>query len=272
MRRQWFISVSLLFAFSFLSLDITLSQSQPRQSGKINGAVKDPNDTMIPGAQVTVRNETTGETRNVTTDKEGRFKIEALTPDRYVVSVACQGFKPAKRNITIEGGRTETVEIKLDIMDVPGPVVVIQSNTTEQPIKITIMAAQNNFMAGNPIEITITMKNISDHDINIVQWTGDKHQAELSYAVIVRDKNGEMPIETEYKKRLNEGGAVAVIAGSHKLITFKPGDEITETSNLNKLYNLSRLGEYTVQVEKKLPDSEGEDTVKSNTITVTVTP
>src|SRR4030095_3926098 len=115
MRRQWFITVSLLFAFSFLSLDVTSSQFQHGQSGKINGTVKDPIDTVIPGAQVTVRNETTGETRNVNTDKEGRFKIEALAPGRYVVSVAAQGFKPAKRNITIEGGRTETVEIKLDI-------------------------------------------------------------------------------------------------------------------------------------------------------------
>ena len=118
MRRQWFITVSLLFAFSFLSLDVTSSQSQPGQSGKINGKVTDPADYPIPDARVTVRNETTGETRNVTTDKEGRFKIEALAAGRYVVSVTLAGFKPAKRNITIEGGRTETVEIKLDIGEI----------------------------------------------------------------------------------------------------------------------------------------------------------
>src|SRR5215470_5366552 len=114
MRRQWF-TISLLFAFSFLSLDVTSSQSQPGQSGKIHGTVKDPADYPIPDAQVTVRNGTKGETRNVNTDKEGRFKIEALAPGRYVVSVTCPGFKPTKRNITIEGERAETVEIKLDI-------------------------------------------------------------------------------------------------------------------------------------------------------------
>jgi hypothetical protein len=118
MRRQWFIKVSLLFAFSFLSLDVTSSQSQHGQSGMINGTVKDPNGYVVPGAQVTVRHERTGKTRNVNTDKEGRFKIEALAPDRYVVSVAASGFKTAKRNITIEGGRTKTVEIKLDIGEI----------------------------------------------------------------------------------------------------------------------------------------------------------
>src|SRR4030095_399652 len=148
MRRQWFITVSLLFAFSFLSLDVTSSQFQHGQSGKINGTVKDLIDTVIPGAHVTVRNETTSETRNVNTDKEGRFKIEALAPGRYVVSVTCPGFKPAKRNITIEGGRTEIVEIKLDIGEPSGPVVVIQSHAPEQSLKITIAAAQNSVMAG----------------------------------------------------------------------------------------------------------------------------
>jgi len=83
----------------------------------INGMVKDPKGYAVPGAQVTVRHERTGKTRNVNTDKEGRFKIEALAPDRYVVSVAASGFKTAKRNITIEGGRTKTVEIKLDIAE-----------------------------------------------------------------------------------------------------------------------------------------------------------
>jgi len=76
MRRQWFITVSLLFAFSFLSLDVTSSQSQPSQSGKINGTVKDPIDTVIPGAQVTVRNETTGAILEV----EEEITLDSLSP------------------------------------------------------------------------------------------------------------------------------------------------------------------------------------------------
>jgi len=266
MRRQWFITVSLLFAFSFLSLDVTSSQSQPGQSGKINGTVKDPADYPIPDAQVTVRNETTGETRNVNTDKEGRFKIEALASGRYVVSVTLWGFKPAKRNITIEGERTENVEIKLDIRDDSGPVVVIQSHAPEESLKITIVAAQNSVNAGDPIEITVTMKNMSDHDITMVA-VGSNSKAELNYEIITRDKNGEMLNKTIYGKGLKGG-----VAGSRKLFTLKPGAEITETSDINKLYDMSMPGEYIIQVEKELPASEGKGTIKSNTITVTVTP
>src|SRR5262245_45563668 len=121
MRRQWLFTILALFTLSFLSLNVVSSRSQ---SGLINGTVKDPNGAVVPGAQVTVRNEATGETRNATTDKEGRFKIDALPPGRYVVSVTRSGFKTADRNISIDGGRTETVEIKLDVAETRAEVSV----------------------------------------------------------------------------------------------------------------------------------------------------
>jgi hypothetical protein len=122
-------------------------------------------------------------------------------------------------------------------------------------------------MAGDPIKMAITMKNISDHDITMSKWVGNS-QAELNYEIIVRGNNGEMPIETRYKNVIKEGG----IGGSRKIFPLKPGEEITETSNINKLYDLSRPGEYTIQVEKELPASEGKGMAQSNTITITVTP
>jgi hypothetical protein len=266
MRRQWFITISLLFAFSFLSLDVTSSQSQPGQSGKINGKVTDPQDYPIPGAKVTVRNEITGETRNVNTDKEGRFMIEGLAPGRYVVIVTLGGFKPVKRNITIEAGRTETVEIKLEIIYFSGP-VIIQSPIPEQALKITITKSQNKVKAGNPIEIAITLKNVSDQDLMLTTWFD---QAELNFEIIVRGKNGVMLKETECEKEIKEG--IASIEVSRNLLTLKPDEAITGTSYINKLYDLNRPGEYTVQVEKEFPAPEGNGKVKSNTITVTVTP
>src|SRR5262249_28260160 len=96
MRRQWIIPISLLFAFGLLSLNVVSSQSQP---GTINGTVKDPNGAVVAGARVTVRNEATHETRNATTDNEGRFKVEGLAPGRYVVNITCDGFKTAERNV-----------------------------------------------------------------------------------------------------------------------------------------------------------------------------
>src|SRR2546428_2932179 len=114
MRRQWFITLSLLFAFSFLSLNIVSSQSQP---GTINGTVKDPNGAVVAGAQVAIRNEATGETRDAVTDDQGRFKIEGLAPGGYKIKIKREGFKTAERDVKIESGKIETVEISLEITE-----------------------------------------------------------------------------------------------------------------------------------------------------------
>jgi len=113
MRRQWFIAVSLLFAFSFIYLNTVSSQSG--QSGMITGTVKDPNGAVVAGAQVTVRGEAAGATRDAVTDSQGQFKVDELAPGGYKVTVKRDGFKIAERDLKIESGKTTAVEIKLEI-------------------------------------------------------------------------------------------------------------------------------------------------------------
>src|SRR5215510_8730136 len=99
MRRQWFITASLFFTFSSLSLNFVSSQSQ---SGIINGTVKDPNGAVVVGAQITIRNEATGEARDAVTDNQGRFKVEGLASGSYKITINREGFKTAERAISIE--------------------------------------------------------------------------------------------------------------------------------------------------------------------------
>src|SRR5262245_38115492 len=124
MRRQWFIAVSLLFALSFVSLNIVSSQSQSGQSGMITGTVKDTNGAVVVGAQVTVRSEATGATRDAVTDNQGQFKIDELASGGYRVTVKRDGFKTAERDLKIESGKTTAVEIKLEIAEVRAESIV----------------------------------------------------------------------------------------------------------------------------------------------------
>lgn len=83
----------------------------------ISGTVKDPNGAVVAGAQVTVRNEATGETRNAVTDNQGRFKVEGLAPGGYKISINRDGFKTAELAVSMESGKPATVETKLEIVE-----------------------------------------------------------------------------------------------------------------------------------------------------------
>lgn len=124
MRRHWFPAISLLIAFSFIPLNIVSSKSQPIQTGIITGTVKDPNGSVVVGAQVTVRSEATGEKRDTVTDNQGRFKVEGLAPGGYKLLINRAGFKTAEQVIPIDGGKTATVEIKLEIAETRAEIVV----------------------------------------------------------------------------------------------------------------------------------------------------
>jgi hypothetical protein len=114
MYRKFLIAISLLFTLTIIPANNASSRSQ---AGSIGGTVKDPNGAAVAGAQVTVRNETTGESRTATTNNEGRFKVDGLAPGRYAVSVSRTGFKTFEHSVAIEAGRSESVEVKLEIAE-----------------------------------------------------------------------------------------------------------------------------------------------------------
>jgi hypothetical protein len=109
MRRKLLSLLVLLCAISVASSTMVFSQA-----GAISGTVKDPAGAVIAGAQVQIRNEATGETRSVTTDDQGRFRIDKLAPGRYKLTFSSAGFKPAERTVQVEG-RLQTIDISLEV-------------------------------------------------------------------------------------------------------------------------------------------------------------
>ncbi|HEX4947542.1 MAG TPA: carboxypeptidase regulatory-like domain-containing protein, partial [Blastocatellia bacterium] len=115
----------LRFILATLFSLIVLAQT----TGNLSGTVKDPKGAVVVGAQVTVRHETTNETKTATTDPQGKFSITGLAPGNYVVSITRDGFKPTEQKVVIEDKRTATTEIKLDIAEVRGEVTTTAVGT-----------------------------------------------------------------------------------------------------------------------------------------------
>jgi hypothetical protein len=89
-----FVSVAIFLAVSPLRADIT---------GTILGVVTDPSGAAVPGASVSLRNSSTGLTRQTTTDPTGSYEFLAVPiGSDYSVAVEAQGFrKSTQTGITL---------------------------------------------------------------------------------------------------------------------------------------------------------------------------
>src|SRR5215831_4651592 len=61
--------------------------------GSISGFVKDPSGAVIPKAQVTVKNESTGTERRTTTNEAGFYTVTNIPAGLYTVAAESAGFK-----------------------------------------------------------------------------------------------------------------------------------------------------------------------------------
>jgi len=107
--------VSLLAIVAFVFCAAALAVAMQTEPGSLSGTVKDPAGAVIAGAQVSLRNSATGETRTASTGDNGRFKFDNLAPGAYSISVTHAGFKTSESAVVIEPKRAATVELRLEV-------------------------------------------------------------------------------------------------------------------------------------------------------------
>jgi hypothetical protein len=112
MQKRLSLSGAVIFALVFAALPIGARQTA---AGSISGTVKDPAGAVIVGAQVSMRSDATGEVRSTSTNNDGRFKFDNLTPGGYTISVSQTGFKPVERAAVVDPKRPAIIEIRLEV-------------------------------------------------------------------------------------------------------------------------------------------------------------
>jgi hypothetical protein len=129
---------SRLTFLTLLVLTFALNtQAQDLDTVSIFGRVVDQNGAVIPGAEIKAN------TRTVTTDDQGRYRLIQLEPGFYSIRVSCSGFA------TQEFTRIRTVSgqsLPLDVTLLPSTVVVeaVVVTTSETPVidtKRTVVGA-----------------------------------------------------------------------------------------------------------------------------------
>jgi len=136
---------------------------------------------------------------------------------------------------------------------------------------LRIRAKQGDANAGSEVRIEVVQTIIADHQVEVPVVSKRLDQIDLFYKTYVYDENGNLAPETKYGRRVRTGrddpGETTIDVFSAATRYLQPGESKTDEILLNKLYDLSKPGKYTVHVEGL---DSARRTAKSNTITITV--
>jgi len=137
------------------------------------------------------------------------------------------------------------------------------SSADQQVALIDVTAIKPVVSIGSPVELRIRLTNTSDHDINAsASYDRDLN---ISYQYSVRTEEG-----SDLQPRAPTKGRA--INGTSKIRNLRPGESAEDMTNISNEYEFTSPGKYVVQLSRVIAWDTGNQTVKSNEITITVTP
>jgi hypothetical protein len=148
----------------------------------------------------------------------------------------------------------------------------VQSKGVNPPYSLAIRAVPNVARVGARIEILVTIKNISGHEIS-----NSKHSVSAAdYTISIKNSEDETPAEKEALGPVNDLRSGKRGAwGSYILGTLKPGETCQDGVEITNYYDMSQPGKYTITFSSESWDGSKERpeiTIRSNTVTVTIVP
>jgi outer membrane receptor protein involved in Fe transport len=98
------------------ALLLAVSVSGQSTYGTITGTVTDPSGAVIPGVNVTVTNERSGEAFTRRTDSAGLYNVGTLLPGTYEIKAQPQGFRPVDvKGIVLQVNQTARFDLHLEV-------------------------------------------------------------------------------------------------------------------------------------------------------------
>jgi Carboxypeptidase regulatory-like domain/TonB dependent receptor len=113
------VSLSIKYAvvrLPVLGILFAASMLAQRDLGTITGTVTDQTNAVVPNAKITITENATGLSYNVTTDASGTYVRPALKPSTYTVQVEAAGFATlVRRDVLITAGDRVGVNLTLQV-------------------------------------------------------------------------------------------------------------------------------------------------------------
>ena len=141
------------------------------------------------------------------------------------------------------------------------------SKNAQATFSMSISTGQDIMSNKSDIALNILITNTSSSDIRLRKANG-RSSGEILNDIEVRDRKGDLAPETKYMRIVKREDTSDGMQYSTQSRFLHPGESMQEQVILNKLYDLSLQGTYTIQVSRK--DSYSGLVVRSNALTVDI--
>jgi len=112
-------------------------------TSSLHGTVSDAKGALVPGATVTLSNQSTGFTRSVKTDSQGSYQFLEVPPATYLVSATAPGFGMTKRgNVILQVSSPATLNL---VLEVQGVAEIVEVTGEAEMVNTQDATLGNNF-------------------------------------------------------------------------------------------------------------------------------
>ncbi|WP_263408100.1 TonB-dependent receptor [Terriglobus tenax] len=135
--RQLAVGLSL-FVFAILAVPASFAQET---TAAIQGVITDPTGAVVAGATVEATSEKLLQARRVTTDNRGYYRLSALPPGVYTLTVSGQGMTAKATNLQLNAGDLPSLNLKMavgaeTIIDVTDTLAIV--DVTQSKVETTV--------------------------------------------------------------------------------------------------------------------------------------
>jgi hypothetical protein len=124
-RQKLFLFVRIGIGILFGCVVFCLHADAQVSEARLTGVVTDASGAIVPGAQISISNASTGTTRDLISNQSGLYNAPGLPAGNYTVKISAPGFDTEVRNgVVLTTGAEQVLNITLKIGNVTQQVVV----------------------------------------------------------------------------------------------------------------------------------------------------
>ncbi|MBV8514466.1 MAG: TonB-dependent receptor [Acidobacteria bacterium] len=140
--------------------------------GSIVGTITDASGASVTGAKIVAKSQSTGLTREVTSNSSGSYNLQSLRPDVYELKIEASGFESVVRRVEVTVGATNEISVQLAIgkattlVEVNASSSAVAVNTQDQTLSQVISSGDIQQLptspTRNPYALVGTAGNVAE--------------------------------------------------------------------------------------------------------------